>query len=117
MFWALVTTVSAALALGPVLWINGRATCHLPYYYAMRFLPFFHGLEFPYRFAIVTALGLSILAAIGLERLLRLRQREEPPASWLWHRERDSRSWSSKLDLLRFEVIGHIGDDDFVSFG
>jgi hypothetical protein len=69
-YWVLLAVVFALLSLGPVLWVEGRAMLLLPYYVAMKWVPFFHYFEFPFRFTVLTHLALAVLAACGLRALL-----------------------------------------------
>jgi len=70
LWWAGVTLFFAGMALGPALWSGGRPRFFLPYYLAMEYAPFFHALEFPYRFAVMVALGLAVLAGFGVRTLV-----------------------------------------------
>ncbi len=66
-YWGILAVVFALLSLGPVLWVDGNAITLLPYHFAMKWIPFFHFFEFPYRFAVVTNLALAVLAAAGIQ--------------------------------------------------
>ena len=69
-FWGVLAIVFALISLGPVLWVWGRPILTLPYYYGMKWLPFVHYFEFPFRFTVVTSLALAMLAAWGLQSYL-----------------------------------------------
>jgi len=71
MWWGAVAVFFAGMSLGPALWTAGRPRVFLPYYLAMKFVPLFHCLEFPFRFVVLVSLALAILTALGVTRLLR----------------------------------------------
>lgn len=73
MWWGAVAIFFAVMSLGPALWTAGRPRVLLPYYLAMKFVPLFHCLEFPFRFAALVSLALAVLTALGVTRLLRER--------------------------------------------
>jgi hypothetical protein len=70
-FYAAMTGIVVALSFGPVLhgW-NGEQLGAAPYDWLRRVLPAVDGLRAPGRFGVVAAVGLTVLAAFSLKRLL-----------------------------------------------
>jgi hypothetical protein len=69
-FWLAFTAVFAALSLGPFVYVGGALT-YVPGPWALlRYVPAIEMARSPSRFAIVAALGLSILTAYALRDLL-----------------------------------------------
>ena len=86
--WVALAATSAVLAMGPFLRVANRTgslfslrgtnfTVPLPYL-AWAYIPLLNGIRAPMRFVIVTALALSILMAVSLSTLFRLRPRLAP---------------------------------------
>ena len=69
---ALVLVMGFVLSLGPVLHMGGRTVwIPLPYALAYWVLPTFSSMRAPARFAVLVTLALSVIAAIGFDRLWR----------------------------------------------
>lgn len=68
----LLVLVCAVMALGPVLVVNDTATAlALPYGWFSRHVPGFSSMRVPARFGLMTLLGIAVLAALGVDILLR----------------------------------------------
>jgi hypothetical protein len=73
--WAAVALLFTVLSLGPFLYVAGQyvtvdaGRIPLPYYALFRWVPGFAAVCHPYRFAVGTSLGLSMIAALGVTRL------------------------------------------------
>ncbi len=68
-YWVALTLSFAALALGPFVHVAGQNTFIPGPWAALRYAPVFGMARMPTRFAVVAALGLSVLFALALERL------------------------------------------------
>lgn len=64
-----IVIVSWVLALGPLLPV-GDGTVTLPYALLLRWVPGFDGMRVPYRFALMTMVGMAVLAGLGADALL-----------------------------------------------
>jgi hypothetical protein len=80
-WWAFVLVVAAVLSCGPAL-RNGTRVLEeaAPYAWLYHHVPGFDGLRVPARFAMLVALALSVLGALGLTRLT---DRSRRAAPWL----------------------------------
>jgi hypothetical protein len=66
---ALLVVVATLLAFGPTILVRGHKLWS-PYALLMDWVPGFSTLRGPFRFLVVTQLGLALLAGLGLERIL-----------------------------------------------
>ncbi len=75
-FWALATIGFAVLALGPALHIAGsQQPIPLPYALLQRLIPFIHITRSVSRLDVMVMLSLGVLAALGLQALMRTTRR------------------------------------------
>jgi hypothetical protein len=73
-----IVVASWVMALGPLLAVGGH-TLSLPYQLAMAWVPGFDSMRVPYRFALLLMTGVSVLAGLGTDVLMRSRLAARTP--------------------------------------
>jgi hypothetical protein len=73
-FWVLAALAAACLSFGPEIRTGLKEIATGPYLLLYRHVPGFDGLRVPARFGLVVTLMVAVLAALGLDRLLRGRR-------------------------------------------
>jgi hypothetical protein len=69
-FWGSTTLIFGLLALGPGLRINGTEVFRPLPFALLQVVPVFNGNRYPSRYSVLITLGVAILAALGVQRLL-----------------------------------------------
>lgn len=72
--WIALAVAGLLLGLGPRVLLHGRDLGPGPYALLFQYLPGFHGVRYPERFALFAVLGLGPLVAAGIARLAPLRR-------------------------------------------
>ena len=80
-FYLLLTIIAVFLTLGPIIHLNGKEIGYGPYFLFYKYIPGIAGMRVPGRFYVLVLIGICVMAAYGLQRILQHLQKFSQP--WL----------------------------------